>query len=67
MVGDIEHQSFSSPLIVKVEFWTPVSNYCAFTLEVRPLIHIHQIERHGEGQRKEIYFIAQKILWEEAK
>jgi hypothetical protein len=45
-------------VIFKVEFGTPGVNSWASTLSGLSLAPTHQMKRHGEGQRKEIYYIA---------
>jgi hypothetical protein len=51
--------SLSYLIIVKLEFWTPSSNSWYSSHQVQPLALICQIKKHGEGQRKEIYYMAQ--------
>jgi hypothetical protein len=41
---------------LKLQFWTSGPNSWISKCQVRPLFIIHQIKRHGEGQRKKIYY-----------
>jgi hypothetical protein len=43
--------------MLKPEFWTPSPNSWASTCQAQPLASICNIKNHGEGQRKEVYYM----------
>jgi hypothetical protein len=54
-------------LQLKLEFWTQNPNSWDSTFQMQSLVSTHKIKRHGERQRREIYYMVQDPLGEEAE
>jgi hypothetical protein len=61
------HSKLRPDLMLKLGFWTPGPNSWDSTWQVWPLAPKRQIKRHGDRQRKEVYYTVQDTLWEEAE